>query len=148
MTPRVSVGQAAGSAAMNRVCGMLPLSRLPMNGYVRPAKFEPPPTHPMTTSGYSPAISICFCASRPMTVWCSSTWLTTDPSEYFVSSWVAASSTASEIAMPRLPGESASSARMPRPAFVRLVGDAYTVAPQVSIIALRYGFCSYDTLTM
>ena len=91
----------------------------------------------MTTSGYSPAISICFFASCPITVWCSSTWLTTDPSEYLASSWVAASSTASEIAMPRLPGESGSSARMPRPALVSLVGDACTVAPQVSIIARR-----------
>src|ERR1700730_10620836 len=119
-----------------------------MKGYVRPAKLEPPPTQPMTTSGYAPAISICFLASRPITVWWRRTWLTTEPSEYLASSCVAASSTASEIAMPRLPGESGSAARIPRPALVRLVGEAWTVAPQVSIIALRYGFCSYDTLTM
>src|SRR5205807_3235864 len=119
-----------------------------MNGYERPAKLDPPPTHPITTSGYSPASSICFLASWPITVWWSRTWLTTDPSEYFASSWVAASSTASEIAIPRLPGESGSSFNMPRPALVRLVGDGYTVAPHVSIIARRYGFCSYDTLTM
>ena len=50
--------------------------------------------------------------------------------------------------MPRLPGESGSSARMPRPALVRLVGEAWTVAPQVSIMARLYGFCSKETLTM
>ena len=38
-----------------------------MNGYAIPAKFDPPPTHPMMTSGCSPAISICFCASNPIT---------------------------------------------------------------------------------
>ena len=42
----------------------------------------------MTTSGYSPAISICFIASWPMTVWWSRTWFSTLPSEYFVSSRV------------------------------------------------------------
>ena len=30
-----------------------------MNGKARPAKFEPPPTQPITTSGNAPAISIC-----------------------------------------------------------------------------------------
>ena len=36
----------------------------------------------ITTSGrYSPASASCSLASRPMTVWCSSTWLSTDPSE-------------------------------------------------------------------
>ena len=50
-----------------------------------------------------------------MTVWWSRTWLTTEPSEYLASSWVAASSTASEIAIPRLPGESGSSAQDPAP---------------------------------
>ena len=51
-----------------------------MNGYEMPAKFEPPPTHPTMTSGCSPAISICFCVSRPITDWCSSTWPSTLPS--------------------------------------------------------------------
>ena len=73
-----------------------------------PQKFEPPPAQPMTTSGASPAISICVIASWPITVWCSRTWLSTLPSEYFVSSWVAATSTASLIAIPRLPVESGS----------------------------------------
>ena len=51
------------------------------NGKASPPKFEPPPTQAITTSGYSPAISICASASCPITVWCSSTWLSTDPSE-------------------------------------------------------------------
>ena len=46
-----------------------------------------------------------------MTVWWSRTWLSTEPSEYFVSSRVAASSTASLIAMPSEPGRSGVSAR-------------------------------------
>ena len=46
-----------------------------------PAKFEPPPTQPMTTSGDSPAISICSMHSWPITVWCRQTWLSTEPSE-------------------------------------------------------------------
>jgi hypothetical protein len=61
---------------------------------------------------------------------------------------VAASSTASEIAIPRLPGESGCSARIARPAFVSSDGLATTSAPQVWIIERRYGFCSYETLTM
>src|SRR2546421_11085638 len=76
------------------------------------------------------------------------TWLTTEPSAYLESSRVAASSTASLIAMPRLPGESGSRARMERPELVRSVGDGGTVAPHVSIRARRYGFCWYETLTM
>ena len=52
-----------------------------MNGKASPAKFEPPPTQPMTTSGNAPASSICAIASCPITVWWSSTWLSTLPSE-------------------------------------------------------------------
>ena len=69
----------------------------------------------MITSGSSPAISICSSASSPITVWCSRTWLSTEPSEYLVSSRVAASSTASEIAMPSEPGESGVAASTARP---------------------------------
>src|ERR1043165_2013341 len=58
-----------------------------------------------------------------MTVWRRRTWLSTLPSEYFVSSRPAASSTASEMAMPRLPGDSGSWARMARPARVSRVGS-------------------------
>src|SRR6476659_6709332 len=93
-----------------------------MNGKARPAKFEPPPTQPITTAGNAPASSICASASWPMTVWCRSTWLRTLPSEYAVSSRPAASSTASEMAMPRLPGESGCSASTFRPASVSLEG--------------------------
>ncbi len=38
------------------------------NGNARPAKFEPPPTQPTTTSGKAPASSICASASWPITV--------------------------------------------------------------------------------
>jgi hypothetical protein len=65
-----------------------------------------------------------------------------------VSSRCAASSTASEMAMPRLPGEAGSASRNARPEFVSSDGLATIVAPQVSIIERRYGFCSYETLTM
>ena len=96
----------------------------------------------MTMSGISPAISIWAIASCPITVWCRSTWLRTLPSEYFVSSRPPASSTASLMAMPRLPGESGSSARTVRPAFVSLDGEGMTVAPNDSMKLRRYGFCS------
>ena len=83
-----------------------------------------------------------------MIVWCISTWLSTLPSEYFVSSRVAASSTASLIAMPRLPGESGSCSSTFLPAWVSGLGLATTCAPHVSIMIRRYGFCWYETLTM
>ena len=51
-----------------------------------------------------------------------------------MSSRPAASSTASEIAMPRLPGDSASCSSTARPAFVSGDGLGTTVAPHVSII--------------
>ena len=107
-----------------------------------PEKLLPPPWQAMTTSGYSPASFICSCASSPITVWCMQTWLSTEPSEYFVSSCVAASSTASEMAMPSDPFERESFARMLRPATVLSVGDENTFAPQACIIERRYGFCS------
>ena len=112
------------------------------NGKAIPEKFEPPPAQPITTSGSSPAIAICWIASWPITVWCSSTWFSTLPSEYLVSSRVAASSTASLMAIPRLPVDSGSAARMVRPAFVSVEGDATTVPPKVWMKERRYGFCS------
>ena len=87
----------------------------PTYGNVRPAKFEPPPAHAMITSGSSPASAICSWASRPMTVWWSITWLSTEPRAYLVSSRVAASSTASLMAMPSDPLESGVAARTERP---------------------------------
>ena len=77
-----------------------------------------------------------------MIVWCMSTWLSTLPSEYLVSSRVAASSTASEIAIPRLPVESGCWARTFLPAWVSSDGLGTTFAPQTCIMLLRYGFCS------
>ena len=90
----------------------------------------------------SPAISNCATASCPITVWCRSTWLSTEPSAYRVSADPAAASTASEIAMPSDPGESGSSASTDSPAWVARDGDGCTVAPQVCIIVRRCGFWS------
>ena len=64
------------------------------------------------------------------------------PSAYLVSSRVAASSTASEMARPSDPVESGFSSSAFRPAFVSIDGEPTTVLPQVSIIARRYGFVS------
>src|SRR5262249_33101574 len=75
-------------------------------------------------------------------------WLSTEPSEYAVSSRVAASSTASEIAIPSEPGESGCSASTLRPAWVSSDGEATHSAPQVAMSERRNGFCSYETLTM
>ena len=105
--PAVRLGQAAGSAATRaaRFASVQPVSpagtetRDPRNCCHRRGM-------PMTMSGNSPASSICFLASWPMIVWCISTWFSTLPREYLVSSRLAASSIASEIAIPRLPGES------------------------------------------
>jgi hypothetical protein len=77
-----------------------------------------------------------------MTVWWRSTWFRTLPSEYAVSSRPAASSTASEIAMPRLPGESARSASRARPLSVSSDGLGTIVAPHAWISERRNGFCS------
>jgi hypothetical protein len=130
----VSVGQAAGSAATKRAFD--PARR---NGNAIPAKFEPPPTQPTMTSGSSPASCICRIASWPITVWCRSTWLSTDPSEYLQSGSWAATSTASEIA---IPSEPVVCSAWPRPDCVRSDGERCTVAPQASIIERRYGFWS------
>ena len=52
------------------------------NGSAIPPRLDPPPQLPITTSGRSsPASASCSLASSPMTVWCSSTWLSTEPSE-------------------------------------------------------------------
>ncbi len=74
--PSVSVGQLDGSTATSRT------SVSSMNGSDRPPRLEPPPHGAITTSGrVSPAMASCSRASRPMIVWCSSTWLRTEPSE-------------------------------------------------------------------
>jgi len=141
-TPRVNDGQAEGSTA--RITGLpRPASFSRRNGRNRPAKFDPPPVQPTIRSGGdSPAAANCLSASWPITVWCISTWLSTLPSAYLVSALPPAASTASLIAMPRLPGESGSAARIFAPAVVARDGLACTVAPQVSIMVRRYGFWS------
>src|SRR4028118_1788480 len=118
---------------------LLPLRFSRIKGKAMPPKFEPPPTQPTTTSGYSPASSICSRASWPITVWWSRTWLSTLPREYLASSFLAASSTASEMAMPKEPGESGCSARMSRPAWGRAGGRARAPAPSGSVEARRRG---------
>ena len=58
----------AGSHAMKRV--FFPSRKVARtNGIAIPAKLEPPPTHPITVSGYSPAFSIWARDSWPITVW-------------------------------------------------------------------------------
>jgi len=120
----------------------LPASFCRRKGSASPAKLLPPPTQPTTTSGESPAIAICFSASRPITVWCSRTWLSTLPSVYFESLPVTAASTASLMAIPRLPGQFGSAARIWRPALVSWEGLGVTSAPHIRIIERRYGFWS------
>ena len=69
-------------------------------------------------------------ASWPITVWCSRTWFSTEPREYFVlPPLVAATSTASEMAMPRLPVLFGLRSRIMRPAAVWSDGLGVTVAP-------------------
>lgn len=112
--PRVNEGAAVGSAAITRTLRP-PRNAAPMNGKVNPAKFEPPPVQPTKMSGSTPAISSWSCVSCPITVWCSRTWFSTEPKAYLVSSRVAASSTASLIAMPSDPEVFGSDARTERP---------------------------------
>ena len=63
--------------------------------------------------------------------------MSTLPSAYLVSSRVAASSTASLIAMPRLPVLAGSASRIPRPDAVSGEGLGTTSPPQVRIIERR-----------
>ena len=54
--------------------------------------------HPNYQGSLGTAISICFSASSPMTVWCRATWLNTEPRVYLQLGVVCASSMASEMA--------------------------------------------------
>ena len=126
--PFVIEGTEVGSTAMKRVSER-PWIRSPIVGYVKPAKFDPPPTEPTMKSGVTSASSNCFWASRPMTVWCRSTWFRTEPREYRVFGLVTAVSIASEIATPREPGWLGSWARIFFPMFVRSLGLGITSAP-------------------
>src|SRR5699024_2412057 len=86
-----------------------------------PGQVGAPPAQPKTNSGASsPNISSCLSVSSPMMVWCRHTWLSTEPSEYRVPASAAATSTASDTAMPSEPGVSGSLARKLRPASVRV----------------------------
>jgi hypothetical protein len=64
-----------------------------------------------------------------------------------VSEFCAATSTASEMAMPSEPGELGSLASTARPAAVRSDGEGWITPPNVSIMIFRYGFWSYDART-
>ena len=108
-----------------------------MKGNAIPPKFEPPPKHAITISGYSPAISICFSASRPMMLWWIATWLSTEPSVYLQLGVVVASSTASEMAVPSEPVWLGSRVRMSLPARVDIEGEPSTTAPKVRMMLLR-----------
>ena len=115
----------------------MPASFSRMNGKDRPAKFEPPPVQPMMWVGVSPAISSWSSASSPMIVWCSSTWLSTEPRAYRVFGSLAATSTASEIAMPSEPDQFFGSAASARPTSVRSDGERWTRPPKASIMRRR-----------
>jgi len=132
----VNEGQAAGSTA--RSTGFIrPASFSRRNGKASPEKLDPPPVQPMIRSGVSPASASCLSASSPITVWCSSTWLSTLPSAYRVAGSPPATSTASLMAMPRLPGEPGSASSTARPEEVTSDGLGWTVAPYTSISSLR-----------
>jgi len=103
-----------------------------------PAKLEPPPVQPTTTSGYSPALPSCSMASSPMTVWCMSTCESTEPRAYLASPpELTQASMASEMAMPREPGQAGSCSRIAAPVAVFAEGEGKMDAPQVSMKALR-----------
>src|SRR5439155_20977063 len=96
----------------------------------------------------SPASFICSFASSPITVWCNRTWFSTEPREYFTAPFeVAATSTASLIAMPSDPVESGCASMIALPACVGGDGDGITSAPNVSMKVRRYGFCSDEAFT-
>src|SRR5437870_4370316 len=84
-TPLVVEGTALGSHATKRELD-LPFSLSVMNGYAKPAKFDPPPMHPAMMSGSTSMASNCFLASSPMIDWCSRTWFKTEPRQYRESS--------------------------------------------------------------
>ncbi len=65
-----------------------------------------------------------------------------------VLSWVAASSTASEMAIPRLPPVSGCSFKIALPALVSSLGLATHSAPQTCMMDFRYGFWSKEARTM
>jgi hypothetical protein len=79
VAPASSASGEVGSTATRRTFRPAALSA--KNGNAIPPKFEPPPHDAKTASGYSPTFSSWRLASRPITLWCSSTWFSTEPSE-------------------------------------------------------------------
>ena len=65
-----------------------------------------------------------------------------------MSELVAATSTASLMAIPSEPGDSGSCSRIRFPDWVVGEGEGRTSAPKVSMNTLRYGFWLYEALTM
>ena len=65
----VREGQAEGSIAFNINLSLL-IIESPRNGSAIPLKLLPPPVHPTIISGLASNFSNCFCASKPMIVWC------------------------------------------------------------------------------
>ena len=70
--------------------------------------------------------------------------MSTEPRAYLLLSSCAATSTASEIAMPSEPGWSSGNAL---PDSVSRLGERCTVPPNTSISVRRWGFVSYDAPT-
>ncbi len=112
-----------------------------MKGKARPAKIAAAADAADHHVGEVVGVLHCFFASRPMTVWCSMTWFSTLPSVYFVSSRVTAASTASLMAMPRLPGRlRIGGQNLPAGVgLVRRAGD-HVGAPECASCKRRYGF--------
>ncbi len=134
-------GQDAGSVPI--ICMSDPLILSYINGNEIPAKLLPPPQHPITTSGFEiPTLANCFLASKPIMVWCSITWLSTEPNEYLLSpkGSVTAASIASLMAIPKLSGVSGNFSNIFLPAYVSVLGLGIQLPPQVCIIILRNGF--------
>ena len=146
-SPWVNVGHAEGSTAMNSVSEFPWILSL-MNGNNAPPKLLPPPTQAIIVSGSSSTFSSCNLISWPIVVWCKITWFNTLPKVYFTLSSVKASSTASEIAIPREPGVSGVSARTFLPTSVCSLGEAWTSPSYNCMIVFLNGFWSYETLTI
>ena len=72
-----------------------------------------------------------------MTVWCRVTWLMTEPRVYLQFGVSRASSTASEMAVPKEPWLLGSRVRMSFPARVDMEGEGVTCAPKVCMMLRR-----------
>ena len=52
-SPLQTLGHARGSTPIISIFGWIPSSFSLAKGIIKPAKFEPPPIHPITISGFS-----------------------------------------------------------------------------------------------